>query len=969
MKKTINKKNYNISGATILFVFLFLFQSIITFAQESLCWPLTSAEGLPSNIAYKVVQDNQGLVWIATDNGICTYDGEKVTNIKIEGLNDHFFAYIGKNEYNQIFAVNISGQLVFIENGEAKIIYPFEDQEKIKITELKIHANKLWVRCYFHSNKSLIKVFQTNPSGELKLLKTISKESPHFNILFDNENIAISYYRNKSIKHNLIIFDEKINPINKYNTESVLSSIIKIKTDHYLAVQNDNKTIIYFNRDSLLDIKTVNERINKLSTIDQENYLLSSAGQQKIRIEKNKIILSDRTNETLNIYSVFVCRENLKWVCTANNGVQIIKNENFKFTPLIGKSNQTSSITTIKKMGSTIYCGNMQGDLFIINTDNQEIQTENFEDWITGLLVINKKLIIGTSAKLWSYDFKNKLALRPQVVKSMTLYNEDNVIISTNRGIKLLDNKNKLTYIKNKKIEQRSYASQYDKNGYIWAGTTNGLFIYNHSQDSIVSAFDLLPYNISGIEFSDPKEAYVSTFSHGLFNISNYQTATKISQFPNKITDLSCSENFIAAASDLGAYIYNKSTKKMMLINGKSHLPSSKIDALLIDEPYCYIGTEYGISSFNLNDKIERSEILFNISNVKISGNDALIKQKYTLSHDSNNVNVHYLGISFKGNESIQYKYRILEKDTNWLKSFQNEISFNSLQSGKNTLQIKAFDNSPRESNVQQLEFFVKKVWYKTLLAQIFFFAFFGYCIYYLTRIFLLKRVKDAEDKRQKQRKIDGMKMTALQNHMNPHFISNALYSIQDMIEKDKIWEASEYTSLFADLIRRSMRYATLERISLRQEIDFIKVYLELESMKNQKKIKYELIIDERLDKKARNIFIPPLLIQPIIENSFKHAFTEEIVNPTIKIKFFEIDQRIYCEIEDNGLGITDIKSAIKNVNSTGLSTIRKRLELNSKQINSTSNQESLKISNSGNNTNQPGTNITLTIDYIHGKD
>ncbi len=208
--------------------------------------------------------------------------------------------------------------------------------------------------------------------------------------------------------------------------------------------------------------------------------------------------------------------------------------------------------------------------------------------------------------------------------------------------------------------------------------------------------------------------------------------------------------------------------------------------------------------------------------------------------------------------------------------------------------------------------------------------------------------------------------MTALQNHMNPHFVSNALYNIQDLINENKKWESSEFTSSFAEVVRLSMSFATTERISLRQELKFLKVYIDLEEKRFRNKLNFVFSVDDWLDKSKVEIFIPPLLIQPILENVFKHADLRHSEDPTIKIDLRRTGELIVCTIEDNGIGFSHnlSKQRVKKKHhrSTGVETVKERLRLNASQLNiKVDDQELLSMHD-----NQPrGTIVRLKIYYL----
>lgn len=143
----------------------------------------------------------------------------------------------------------------------------------------------------------------------------------------------------------------------------------------------------------------------------------------------------------------------------------------------------------------------------------------------------------------------------------------------------------------------------------------------------------------------------------------------------------------------------------------------------------------------------------------------------------------------------------------------------------------------------------------------------------------------------------------SLQGQMNPHFIFNTLNSIQHfMITKDQK-SSIEYLSKFAKLIRLIFNYSAKNLISLENEIEFLKLYLNLEKLRFENKIQINFQVDRELESKSHEIFIPPLLIQPLIENAFKHGLMHLESEGRLNIHFSTKNNLLICTIQDNGVG------------------------------------------------------------------
>lgn len=141
-----------------------------------------------------------------------------------------------------------------------------------------------------------------------------------------------------------------------------------------------------------------------------------------------------------------------------------------------------------------------------------------------------------------------------------------------------------------------------------------------------------------------------------------------------------------------------------------------------------------------------------------------------------------------------------------------------------------------------------------------------------------------------------------LRSQMNPHFILNTFTTIQSFISAAKIELAERYLVKFSRLLRLSLDNSIEEYVSLEDELDAITNYLELQKMRFDRKFEYNINIDENLD--TYDLVIPPMLIQPFIENSIEHGFKGVKQGGLINVNITERDNSIYCVIEDNGCGL-----------------------------------------------------------------
>jgi tetratricopeptide (TPR) repeat protein len=178
-----------------------------------------------------------------------------------------------------------------------------------------------------------------------------------------------------------------------------------------------------------------------------------------------------------------------------------------------------------------------------------------------------------------------------------------------------------------------------------------------------------------------------------------------------------------------------------------------------------------------------------------------------------------------------------------------------------------------------------------------------------------------------------GLQLKALRAQMNPHFMFNALNSLQNFIHSDDRDYAAKYLAKFAGLMRKSLEYSELEAISLEDEIEFLQDYLYInQKLRFEDRLQFEITVDEEIEDDITGV--PTMIVQPYIENAIEHGIRPK-KSGLIKIEFKLVDElSILCTIEDNGIGRVKAKEIQDRVGyhekhkSRGTNITEKRLEI-----------------------------------------
>ncbi|WP_299781221.1 histidine kinase [uncultured Formosa sp.] len=217
---------------------------------------------------------------------------------------------------------------------------------------------------------------------------------------------------------------------------------------------------------------------------------------------------------------------------------------------------------------------------------------------------------------------------------------------------------------------------------------------------------------------------------------------------------------------------------------------------------------------------------------------------------------------------------------------------------------------------------------------------------------FKYKNVKAAHEKSVTEQQL-------LRSQMTPHFIFNSLSVIQGMILNKEDKKAVKYLSKFSKLLRLILESSREKLVSVKEELLAMQSYVELQNLSRLQPFEYNVDIDESINEE--DILIPPMLIQPFIENAIEHGFKDQIDNPKIKIELTTKQNVLICVIKDNGIGLNATKNTTKShKNSLATKITSERLKILSKDFKIESNL----ILEDREKYNEKGTQVTLMIPF-----
>jgi Histidine kinase len=925
----------------LFFCLLLIAYCQLPFAQSTQTITYTVKDGLPSNALYRTIIDKKGFLWVATEIGLSRFDGKKFRNYTTsDGLSD--------NEITDLFA-DSSGTVWVIPFRRTPCYYNpvtdrFESEETDKELSKIIMGTPNWPHILkyggvaFSNNQREIFIYRNNKTT-LLLNGYRQKFAPIITIIEYLPN-SFLFFAQDSIRRFANGKLTTVMPVNKTirMSESVGRNV-------YMVTSN---SILTYSFNKAGDVQFVTEKKYpfeiRIFCKTGKRFAVTSLNGTTYMLNKNTLELSAIISviEGIPVRNVLEDKDDNIWLATLDKG--LVKVQQKRISSLDNTALKQNFNALIKT--KNIFAGNNNGEVYkydgLYVKKLQLNKDKNIDTWVRK--IINTQYGIYVASQSASFLINEKTmaiekafrGIENRSNKAACLLN-DSVLLMGSHAFAFSYNLKTNTIIDSIGKRVVSLGSDLQKNIYI--GSNEGLFIWKKNElQSMAEKRKSLSYKINTMAGSSDSLMWIGLGSDSLVVLKNNNWVASIALgdiIPGNICKALCSnkagEIWLGTNKGLNRinYTYNSNgfSYNNTYFGTADGLIGEQVNDIALQDSMVYVATNEGISYLPLNIQLPVSDINTFVSGVSINSVANELKEKYALKYNENDITINFSGVDLTGFIPL-FEYNI--NDGKW--QHTEKIELKKLASGNYKIKIRAIRRDGKPSNseaVVKFEIstpFWRSGFFWSLLAALLLAA-----LLYLQKRRDKRKQKAAVEKVLTEKRITELEMQALKAQINPHFVFNCLNSIKGFIYDKDYRQADKYLDRFSELMRSTIDHSDAAIILIRDEMNYLDNYLQLEQLRFEDKFDYKISVDISVD--THKVFIPAMLLQPYVENAIRHGMRFlENKKGLIKITATTQSNFLICQIDDDGIGrekATQLKSKMHiEYQSKGMSISKRRAEL-----------------------------------------
>lgn len=945
-------------------------------------------DGLPSNVVFDIFEDSRGLVWLATDAGLYEFTGEDIK----------FRKALTKLQGERINSIceDADGNLWFSSLGLGLSKFDGDRLSIIQFDSLKNEREIYYLQTIGSSNKLMLGTSDGLYEYNIDESSLTAKNTTYPKAIFKIRSVDSQLITSSECQKENFIYHIKFGDYLKNDSEEIpiVSLGIQNDLDKLKKVLGGEKTFrLNLSKENSVIADVIEQEENAILSYYLLRYYENGVEKRKVlKLQDNSFVDFSAVNKLDNYFinTIFLRKgQNDLWFGTQNCGLVKVENSFFKYihTGFNGFKNPESQDLVSDFYGNILVSN--KNELIIVNDlqIKKRIvakdfyakcagEVENLKDFSLYRLQIDKEGLVWISSSKGFFTFNTsnyQLQFVGITPASEFIFTQDGELLSFwdntlsfNKKDGKCEEKPSYSFEQSSTIEISKMRNQGD---IIWIATRQkGILKFHENQFSIYNRNNSGFHNVINDLLIVDNSTLIVAGNNGLIYKLN------ITDTDLKVIDTIGNEDGVVGTAIQGFQLLDDNSLWCGTNTGVHRFDynSWEQDSILqfrfwnLNDGYYDQNGERSIVDADQNIWVQTRSRLLKIDTKRFSDQDHLktrISLRTILVHNEewmpkkeevnrwtntpiepvafkyfeNDLTFNF-GMDFCQNISnVRYRYLLEGYDKTWSDwTTDTKAMYSHLPGGDYVLRIEGRQLSDLEIIPFSFTIQVKIRWWKTwwfiILASLLLIL-----LILLIGNTYVRIVRRKEKERTKQfNRVIALKMKSLQNQLDPHFIFNALNSIQSHILDENTENALDYLSDFSMVLRKNINNANKDFISLADEINYLQHYLKLEQMRFSDKFAYKINVDNSI--KPHKYLLPPMLIQPFIENAIKYGLSGSKEKGQLTLSFeAESDGYLKCTIKDNGIGRQKSKgfhqdSNISNHHKT-LQITRDRIKLLNKVL------------------------------------
>lgn len=901
---------------------------------------LTSENGLPSDEVYHVVQDKEGFLWFATDNGVVRYDGSKLDYFTMaDGLTDNVVYKLYIDDQDRVWCKTSNTKLCYFTPDLEIVSYKYNDVIQKYIDEHS-RRNSVAIMLSLNVYKDEVSIGFTGyePIFISKDGKITHFPDPNRSVLFVHHGQHLMTSRlgipKKWKNPKITLFGQQL----EFQSQDTLSLKANISTTCRLSKErigaSYGQLLLIHSSNQPVQIHSVPAEIISLDNFDDSLIWVGTYqhGVFAYTLREDRLVLKYHFYGNISISSVHKDRNGTYWFTSLEKGIFYLPSLSFRSHSL--RSEHVNYLDALMVNHQLLLVDSKGGTYQFDRLLHQKLPETT--------TTTTEKMMLHHESEPGRVLFPG--GIKPFIKGGYQFY--PYIGAPPGKGGHHIEIGGWIigVFANNiRSFQPGGMQYNYEHFASIKGVATNGNRLMTiHSRGA--SLFRVQNGRVTRIKnfLQDQAIRSIKNYKDAFFLLSRSGNIYKVSKMDRLKLEYATNEHFVVndfvitdqhfwIASNSGLFRVDRNTKEVKILWAKA------VKKIFQSGNRFVACLPKGVISFENYDVADRSTL--KIESILVNGTPTKLR-KFISGKDQLSLKIRCIGAIPGSSPSI--KCVILGRNGTLTYSINDILQLPDLEPDVYSAYMENTQTGAR-SEVIHFEV-VAPFWQRTSTLLI--------CGILLVSIaFLVIRTfyKRKEKKILLEKQIGELRSSALRSQMNPHFIFNCMNVVQSLISSRNHDKASDVLIKLSRLVRKTLNYSKRERVSLQEELDFTQTYFDLENIRMHQTMSLEIV--HSTDLNLEKVSILPISIQPLVENAVIHGIVPSEASGLINIEVWTEEELIFIKVCDNGVGIKE-KSGGRR--SYGIQILEERLQLANRQ-----NSISLE---SGEN----GVCVTIKISYEH---